>query len=292
MADLQPAQLFQFDRPFQGAPPRSEEIRQNFEALARTFYTDDTTYPEAPRSGALRIFRDVGPPLNVKIQWHDGANWRTIAQNIEGGIAVPSKRIVDINSPLSVWTIDHNLGSQVVALVFDSTWFALTQRSNGVENRQIINLGHLPAALLTSLAPGTTLVSSLTAPFNGRFLNVYANTPAGITGAPDFNIDFTIDGLPLTGGVISVAAPAAVGSQIGGTAIVSGNQFVGPSPGPASVLGVRVSMVTNPGTGSLDVFAVIDRTLNAGEYTLEQPTENRIIVTHPTPTTGHVVLIG
>lgn len=292
MADLLPAQLFQFDRPLQGGPPLSEEVRNNFEALARSFYTDDAAYPEAARQGMLRIYRDVGPPVNVQIQWYDGSAWRTIAQNIEGGIAAPSKRIVDIQNPLDVWTIDHNLGSQVLALVFDSSWYQLQARSLA-EDRRIINLGHLPSGLLTTLAPGpASVVTSLLAPYNGRFLSAYANSPEGVTGTPTFAIDFTIDGAPLTGGVINVNSAVAVGGQVQASAITAGNTFVGPTPGPASSLGVRLAVTANPTGGSLDVFAVWERTLNPGEYRLEQPTENRIIITHPAPTTGHVVLIG
>lgn len=295
MADVQPAQLFLFDRPATGAPPRSEEVRNNFEAVARNFYTEDTAYPEVKRSGMARIFRDPGPPVNVKLQWWDGSDWRTIAQNIEGGIAAPAKQIVDINAALDVWTIDHNLGSQVLALVFDTNWNILSARpvdATGVE-RRVVNLAHIPSGLLTGLAPGPAqVVSSLAAPFNGRFVGFYANTPEGIAGAPDFTLDLTIDGAPLTGGVITVNAPQAVGAQVQSTPITAGNLFVGHLPGPASSLGLRLAMTTNPGSGSLDVFAVWERTLNPGEYLLEQPTQDRIIVTHPTPTTGHVVLIG
>lgn len=122
MPDLQPAQLFLFDRPVQGGPPLSEEMRNNFEALARTMLTDSDAYPSAPRKGMVRIFEDAGPPAVTKYQWYDGGTWRTMLQKIEGGVAAPAKLLIDITTPLAVWTIDHNLGSRPVVQVFDSPW--------------------------------------------------------------------------------------------------------------------------------------------------------------------------
>lgn len=125
--EVQPGQKFTYDRPFTGGPALSQEVRDNFEALARTNITDDATYPAAPRGGMFRIFNDPGPPTNAKFQWYDGATWRTLIQRIEGGgvgtaSITPTRLAVDFTSALTTWSIDHNLGAQPLVQVFDALW--------------------------------------------------------------------------------------------------------------------------------------------------------------------------
>jgi len=121
-SEIQPAQQFQYDTPEQNTPNISQEMRDNFEGVARTFLTDDDALPAAPREGQQRIFKDAGPPASTKLQWYDGATWRTLIQRIEGGVAAPLKQIVDVTVPQTTWTIDHNIGSYPVVQVFDNTW--------------------------------------------------------------------------------------------------------------------------------------------------------------------------
>jgi hypothetical protein len=119
MPERQPSELFQFDQPPEGGPRTSAEMRDNFNALGQTNYGDDEDYPAAPRKGMLRILKDGA---NTKFQWYDGATWRDMLQRIEGGVPAPVKVIVDVTVAATVWTVDHNLGSQPLVQVFDASW--------------------------------------------------------------------------------------------------------------------------------------------------------------------------
>ena len=280
MVDLQPAQLYLFDRPLQGGPPTSEDVRNNFEALARTFYTDDTTYPEVARQGMMRIFDDSG---NVKIQWYDGTAWKTVAQNVGAGIPAPAKQIVEFTAAAAQWVVDHNLGTKVAAQVYDSSWNLLPP-AHPTSRDETVFLGHIPPAVLTALTGTQTLRATLPLSIDGSILSVFAQAAEALTGAPDGQIEFEISGIaaPTTGGVIALAL-ASLGDSLAGTAITGNNTF-----SAGETLLVRSVVTTAPTAGGLDLFAVVRNS----SYTLVQPTDNRIIVNHPAAVTGRVVLFG
>lgn len=284
MSDLLPGQLFRYDRPLQGSPTLSSEMRDYLQALARTHYTDNGIYPEAPRLGQLRIFADPGPPLNVRLQWYDGAIWRTLLQNIEGGQAAPAKQIVDVNVATDVWTIDHNLGSQPLVQVFDSTWKAM-QPFNPIQGeRSTVLLARLSSLALAGVPPGPPFPVRLALPLS--YNGLIAATGVAIdepTLAP-FLVDFSINSLPITGGTVSVP-PAPPGFVVPGAAVTTATFVAG------DVLDILITTAA-PIVGAVDVFGVMQRTPSPGEYVLEHPTLDRIIVTHDQPQTGHVVIIG
>jgi|CXWL01.1.fsa_nt_gi hypothetical protein len=129
MADvLEPGQLFLFDRPAQGTPVLSSEIRDNLQAVARTNLSSDPAFPANPRTGMLRFLTE--DPLNYKLQaWLEqsggGAAWRDLLQYVNLGIAAPAKLVFDITVPplVNSWTIDHNLGSYPLVQPFNSAGY-------------------------------------------------------------------------------------------------------------------------------------------------------------------------
>lgn len=81
MAAAEAGDLFQYDLPRTGAPVKSDEVRANFEGIARTHYTTDEGKPPAPRLGQLRV--NAKDPSRVKLQvwlgtWQDGFTIGTV----------------------------------------------------------------------------------------------------------------------------------------------------------------------------------------------------------------------
>jgi hypothetical protein len=130
MATPEPGTLFLYGIPAEDAPVRSAEMRGNFEGLARTHYTTDAALPLAPRQGQQRIWEDVAAG-NVRLQYYDGAAWLTLLQLIASGVPAPRRLLFSITTPMAVWTLDHNLGQQPLAQVFNTAWRQLQASPTG-----------------------------------------------------------------------------------------------------------------------------------------------------------------
>lgn len=125
----EPGSMFNYGIPADNTPGIAQEMRLNFEALARSHYTTDPTFPTAPRSGQLRVL-DETSGVGVKLQWYDGTAWVTLLQGIESDIATPLRREVNFASVASL-VVDHYLGVSPVVQVVDSTGQLLQPVSPG-----------------------------------------------------------------------------------------------------------------------------------------------------------------
>jgi hypothetical protein len=168
-------------------------------------------------------------------------------------------------------------------LVFD-TAFRQLRVANTFE-RMPLFLGRVDLSLIV---PGP-LRLGIPTPFDGQILRSWAFAPLpGILGVPAGTIDLDIGGTPVTGGQIPLApTPPAVRTD--GAPITALNAFVKGND--------DINLLANPGAPGipgdvLEVWVELEKTLQADEYFLDQPTENRIVVTHPAPKQGWVVLIG
>lgn len=283
MAVTEPGQLFEYDQPTEKAWADARQVRNLFTALAQTNYTTDEAYPSAPRVGMARI--NASDLNNVRLQVWQGSpgQWRTVLQNIQGGVPAPVKQLVQVTVASTVWTLDHNLGKNVVALVFD-TAFRQLRVANTFE-RMPLYLGRID---LAAVVPGP-LRTGVPTPFDGQIRRSWAFVPLpGVVGAPTGTLDLDVGGVPLAGGQITLAAtpPAA---RINGSPITGSNTFVKG--------GDNINLTANPTApgalgDALEVWVELEKTLQADEYFLDQPTENRIVVTHPAAKQGWVVLIG
>lgn len=283
MAAIEPGQLFEFDQPTEKALADAKQIRDLFTALARTNYTTDPAFPASPREGMPRF--NAADPNNVKLEFWQGdpGVWRTVLQNLQGGVPAPVKQIVQVVAPATTWTIDHNLGGQVIAMAFD-TGFRQLRVAHTFERTSLF-LGRVDLALI---APGP-LRLGVSTPFDGQILRSWAFTPLpGILGVPAGTIDLDIGGTPVTGGQITLA-PTPPGVRTNGAPITALNAFVKGND--------DINLLANPVApgipgDALEVWVELEKTLQADEYFLDQPTENRIVVTHPAPKQGWVVLMG
>lgn len=283
MATIEPGQLFVFDQPTEKAWADARQIRNLFTALAQTNYTTDAAYPSAPRAGMARL--NASDPNNIKLEFWQGSPgaWRTSLQNIQGGVPAPIKQIVQITAAATVWTIDHNLGNYAIALAFDSS-FRQLRPANTFEKMPLF-LGRVDLAAAVT-GPLRTAVPT---PFDGQIRRSWAFTPSpGILGAPAGTVSFDIGGTPVTGGQIVIAATAP-GVRTNGAPITAANAFVKGNDDINLLATIGAAGVAGD---ALEVWAELEKTLQADEYFLDQPTENRIVVTHPTPKQGWVVLIG
>jgi hypothetical protein len=285
-APLEPSQLFQYDVPGQDSPAGSKEMRDNYEGIARTFLTTVDARPAAPREGQRRIFKDPGPPANVKYQWYDGATWRTLLQQIEGGVAAPLKQIVEFNIAQTVWTINHNIGSQPLVQVFDTARRQLQPIHTFPE--QNLMVARLSAAALTAVPTGAPFPQrvAIPLPYNGAILSAFVAVDE-LIGAVGFAVDFAISGVPITGGTVTVAPAVLPGVTIPGAAVTALNLFT-----PASVLDVLITTAAPIAGGAIDVFLVLQRTLNPGQCFVDHPTDDRVVITHPAALTGRAVILG
>lgn len=287
MAELEPGQLFTHDVPIAQAVLDAVEVRNNFTALARTLYTTDPVNPLDKRQGMMRILADPAEAPNKKLQAFLDGDWRTLLQNIAAGIAAPVKQIVQIAAASNSWVVDHNLGSQPLVQIYDATFKKLEAKSVNPE-AVTQHLGFIPAAVLTTLAPGATILrAAIPLDINGTFLQGYGAVADALTGAPVGTIDFEISGAGvMTGGNLALAV-ASLGAIIPGVGASANNSFV-----RGNTLEVRAAITTAPTGGALDIYGQYQPGLQAGQYQVDHVNENRFIVTHPTPITGFVVLVG
>lgn len=293
MAD--PAEKFRFGVPVAGAPATSQEIRENFEALAQNCYTTNPDFPSSPREYQTRILNDIMDPVqagNLRMQVYVGGAWRDVMQHLEGGVAAPAKLYAEFTTPAVVWTVDHNLGSKPVALVFDATWRQL--QPVRTFPKDVLYFGRSDHALVV---PG--LVAQLPARFEGRLLEVYGISTNGLTPSGgdiyQWEIDATPSGggiVPVVGGALAIPGPLLPGAILQGTSPTSANIF-GQKGGGGSEDIIRVTATpSGPGVGAIDLYAVAERSLQPGQYTLQHITDDRFVVTLYAPTAGYVILVG
>jgi|GEM_PF-1860504 len=116
---------YTFDIPATKAALLSALVRQNFNALGSLNLTTDAAYPPNPRQGLPRILAtDI---TNVKLQLYLNGAWTDIIQHLESTDPVPHKVIVAVAAPgAAAWTIDHNIGSRVIAQAYDGAWNLLS----------------------------------------------------------------------------------------------------------------------------------------------------------------------
>lgn len=282
---VQPAQVWLFERPGTGTPVRSEEVRNNFNAIGRLFFTDNADYPENPRNGMPRVLAQ--DPNNVRFQvWFNNA-WRTIFQNIQRGIPAPAQLVATVESPgLTTWTIDHNLGVKPIVQVFDELGNMLEATNLDSPPRATIPLTNVPDAVLTSLA-GTTVLHEWIATYRGSVVDLLATVSEAITGTPDFTVDITIGGTPMTGGDIAVTATQTLGTRLSGGTPTADNEFeVGDS------VQMRITMNTAPTAGALILSLDTQRALRTGQYLMQHVDENRVVITHPAQQAGFATIVG
>jgi hypothetical protein len=280
----EPAEQFSFDVPALDAPVLSEEIRNNFNSLGRTLFTEDDTLPAVAvaRDGMMRV--NASDPTNIKLDVFLSGAWRTILQGLAGGISATTKIIASFVSA-SVWTIDHNLGTKPLAQVADANNMQLEPVSPLPEP---ITIASLSALDLAGVPPGPPFPvrSGILLPFNGSIVATQGIVVVPPAGPPTFAIDFAIGGVPITGGSVVVPAAAPPG-PIPGTPVTGGNVFSLITP-----LDVLITTAAPIGAGAVDVVLDMLRTPRPGQYTLEHATDDRVVITHPAPTTGVAILVG
>lgn len=286
----EPAQIFLYDRPPQGAPSLSSEVRDNFSALAQSHYGTDPANPTAPRIGHVRILREEPPAFavtNVKYQWFDGAIWRTLLQRLEGGIPAPTKLIVDVSTPLTIWTIDHNLGSFPIVQIVNAAGQELVPYNVAGGNLREMLVARLSAPSLAAIPSGPPFLSRLALPvgYNGTILATHVVVDEPTLGGP-FTVDFSILGTPVTGGTVAVP-PSPPGTVLPGTPVTGANIFTA-----GQTIDVLVTTPAPIVAGAIDVFVVLARTQNPGEYILQHATDNRVVITHSAPQAGKAVILG
>ena len=139
--------LFIFDEPQAGAPQRSQEVRNNFEAVARTNFGTDSTKPIAPREGMSRLLK-VG--TTVYLQYFLNGGWRTFAQALELGVPVGTKKIFTFSTAINPLTLTHNLGSPPLVQIYDNTY----------KQRQVVPFAPGPDQyILQHSGPNVTIVT-------------------------------------------------------------------------------------------------------------------------------------
>ena len=297
MATNEPGQLFQFDRPLARGPVASAEVRGLFTALGQTNYTTDPTFPAAPRVGMQRI--NAADPNNIKWEVFQGTPgvWRTLLQNVQGGVITPAKQIVQVVAPTTTWTIDHNLGTQPIVQVFDASFRQMVPVNT--PQRDYLSFGRLDLAGPAALGP----IGTVPARYEGRIIEVYATTVNGVSGAAaTASIQWEIDTTPSGGGVTPLSGGLVViptgthpqGAVFPGSSVAGANLFSGPlrTPGQEDTLQATLVAPLVIGAGSAELYAVVERTPGPNQYFLDHPNDNRIVVTHPQATQGWVVLIG
>lgn len=284
----EPATLWPgFGIPAEQTPARSAEIRNAMEAIARTFLTSDAGRPSSPRDGMIRALNDGG---NYRLQFRIGGDWQNFLQHIEDDIPAPAKLVLAQFAavPSTVWVVDHNLGSKPMAQVFDTSYNMLRPVPSGGSEQQVY-LGAITPAVLTGLPAGvTTLRPALPLSFGGTFVRAHAVQAEGVVGPVVGTITFELSGAggPMVGGGITLAA-GTLGGVLAGVDATGNNAFAA-----GDSLAVRASMTTAPLAGFLELWALMAAGPQTGEYTLQHITDNRLVITHPAPTAGFVILVG
>lgn len=282
MAELEPGQLFVYGIPQVSAFLDAVQIENCLRALAQNHYTTDALFPTDARAGQFRI--NAEDPTNIKLQVRLNDAWRTMLQHVEIDVPAPVKQIVAFDTALASWIVDHNLGSQPVAQAYDATFRMLAAFTSVNPPTEQWGAGFVPSAVLT-VAVGPLDQGGFVAPFDGFVEGAYLSVMEGVTGAPSFTYQPTINGTPVTGGLVMVTGPLSMGAIVNGSAVTAANKFTA---------GQTVRMRLNAGTivptgGSVNLFLRIRR---ADYCFIQHVTENRVTVTHPEARTGFVVLVG
>lgn len=275
MADLEPARLFNYGTPTEGAFLDALEIRNALNALAQNHLTTDDAFPANARQGQFRI--NGVDPANFKLDVFINGQFRTVIQNIDKGIAVPTKQVVQFDTAVTPWVIDHNLGSHVVAQVFDSAFIAMKPVN-------VFDIQDVPLLDIETSNPVGPVLLGRPLGFNGILLSAFAQVEETALAGAGMLIDFLLNAVPVTGGTVTLAG-APLGTVIPGAVATTPNTFAA-----GDVLDVVTSGV--PMVGKVSIVAQMQRTLNTGEYRLTQVNENRITIDHPAATAGFVVLVG
>ncbi len=279
----EPGELFLFARPAVGTPVKSDEVRNNFDALAQLNRTSKPEFPTIKKDGMPRFLtEDLN---NVRLQiWFDNA-WRTIVQNIQLGIPAPAKLEATFNpAPVGpTWTIDHGLGSRPLVQVFDLAGNQLELAKDLPVT--FLPLGGVPPPVLTTDAGPT--VRSLPATFRGTISNLLLRAAEPVTGTPAFTLQAAINGTPTTGGLITVSATLALGANAAGTPATALNAF-----DPGDSLEISYAAGTPPTGGFIETYLEVTKGLQAGQYSLVHSTLNRVVITHPVATAGFAIVLG
>lgn len=282
MADLEPGVLFIYGIPRENAFLDAVEIEACLRALAQTHYTTDPTKPADARDGQLRVL--ANDPANIKFEVFLAGAWRTMLQHIDVSIPAPVKQIAQITVPSAAWTIDHNLGSQPLVQAYDDNFRLLAAFTAANPPTEQWAAGFVPGAVLT-VAVGPANHGGFVAPFDGFIEGAYLSVMEALTGAPNFVYQPTINGTPVTGGLVSVTGPLATGAIVDSTAVTAANKFTAGQTVRARLNAGNVA----PTAGSVNLFLRVRR---ADHCFIQHVNENRVTITHPEARTGFVVLIG
>jgi hypothetical protein len=282
MAELEPARLFAYDTPIVGAFVDAVAVEQNFRALAQTHYTSDPAFPLSARQGQLRV--NAADPANFKLETFLNGAWRTMLQRIEGSIPAPVKQIAQFDTALASWIVDHNLGSQPLVQAYDASFRLLTPYTSANPPTEQWTAGFVPSTVLT-VAVGPEDHGGFVAPWDGFVIGAYLVVAEAITGAPNFVYQPTINGTPVTGGLVSVTGPLATGAIVNSTPVTAANKFLA---GQTVRTRLNVGNVVPTG-GSVSLFLQVRK---ADHCFILHVNENRVTVTHPEARTGFVVLVG
>ena len=286
MAELQPAELFIRGVPRTGTPVLSEEIRNNFQALKQSFYTEDATKPEDATTDPGQPRINAADANNVQLQFRINNSWRTALQNLQLGIPAPAKLLSTFVAPgQQVWTITHNLGSKPAVQVFDD----LNRQLQAVRDfpEQQWNAARLSPASLGAAVPGpfVPIRAGMAVPFNGAIVGVLVGVDEAVAGS-SFSISAAINAAPITGGIVTVPI-GPPGAYIAGTPVTAGNLFVA-----GDLIDVIISTGAPITAGAVDVILIVQRTLNSGQYLLEHASDNQLVITHPAAQAGFAIIVG
>lgn len=287
MAEPQPASTFVFGRPGTGTPVKSAEVRANLDALAVLLRTNDEDLPVIRRDGMPRF--NVFDPNNIKFQIFFDNAFRTVFQKIQLGIPAPTKLESRFDpAPVgNTWTIDHNLGSRPLIQAYDLNGNLLQKVTLAPPPRDQIVMSRTPPPVLTTLPAGPTILATWIATFAGAVDELILTVDEPITGAPTMSFDVTINGTPMTGGTVVVGAPVSLGARLGGGAPTALNVFA-----VGDTVDVIATVPATPTGGFIMAYLDVERRLQTGQYLAQHSTENRVVITHPVPTTGFALLIG
>ena len=120
--------LFTFDTPVSDSNLESLVLRQNFNAIARSNWTTDASYPQNPRNGMVRVLDENGLGTNIQLQMYIDA-WVTIIHHLETLVSLARRLEFTITVAAAGWQIDHNLGVKPLVQVLDAADFQLTPTS-------------------------------------------------------------------------------------------------------------------------------------------------------------------
>jgi len=290
----EPAEKFVYGMPASETPKLSADIRNNLDALAQNLFTTDPDLP-AGREYMTRILNDVNDPIqagNYRLQTYIGGTWRDVLQHLEVGLAAPSKNIVEFTTAAVSWVVDHNLGSKPAASVFGTSGYQLQPVQTFPQ--EVIFLGRSD---LAGVLPGS--VARYPVRFEGRLLEVFGIGPEGLTPAGgdiyQLEIDSTASGgalVPVTGGTITLTVPVLPGVIVPGSLPTANNIFSQQGGGGAEDVIQVTAVPAGVGVGIIELRAVVERSLQAGQYTLQHITDNRFIVSFSQATAGFVVVTG